>query len=149
MTADILALYQDVVLEHSRRPRNFGPLDGAARRAEGHNPLCGDRMTVHVRVSDRIVTRATFEGVGCAICIASASLMTEVVTGKTIAEVDALQRHVHDLVTAGAHPPTDDSGALSALAGVRKFPVRAKCALLPWHTLHAATDGDEAVVSTE
>lgn len=149
MTADVLALYQRVILDHYRRPRNFGPLVDGARHAEGNNPLCGDRVSVYVRVSEDIITEATFDGVGCAICIASASLMTEAVRGKTIAEVDRWSQRVHDLVTAAPGARVDDLGAVAALAGVRQFPVRVPCALLPWHTLRAAAHEDDKVASTE
>lgn len=149
MTGDVLALYQQTILDHYRRPRNCGPLPAGARHAEGNNPLCGDRITVHARVSGNVITGASFEGAGCAICIASASLMTESVHGKTIAEVDRLGQRVHDLVTAAPGAPAEDLGELTALAGVRHFPVRAKCALLPWSTLRAAAHAENNVVSTE
>ena len=149
MTADVPALYQQVILDHHKRPRNFGPIADGAQHANGNNPLCGDRITIYVRVSGPVVTEATFEGVGCAICIASASLMTEIVRGKTTADVDRLSRRVHDLVSNAPDAPVDGLGTLAALAGVRQFPVRAKCALLPWHTLRAAIHQHDAVVSTE
>jgi nitrogen fixation NifU-like protein len=149
MTASVLALYQQVVVDHYRRPRNVGRLVDGAQHADGDNPLCGDRITVYVRVSGRVITGATFEGAGCAICVASASLMTETVRGKTIAEVDRLGQRVSDLVTGAPGAPVDDLGELTALAGVRQFPVRAKCALLPWHALRAAIHGHDKVVSTE
>jgi len=148
MTSDVLALYQDVILDHHRRPRNFRALaDG--RRAEGSNALCGDRITVYARVAEHVITEATFEGAGCAICIASASMMTEIVRGKTIAQVDVLSQRVQDLITAPPGAPVNELGPLAALAGVRQFPVRAKCALLPWRTLHAAAHENDNVVSTE
>jgi nitrogen fixation NifU-like protein len=151
MTGDVLGLYQQIILDHYRNPRNLRPLVDGARHAEGHNPLCGDRITVYVRLSDdgHLLTDASFEGDGCAICIASASLMTEIVRGKTVAEIDRLAQGVHDLVTAAADAPVDDRDGLVALAGVRQFPVRAKCALLPWHTLHAAVHDRDTIVSTE
>jgi nitrogen fixation NifU-like protein len=149
MTPDVLALYQEVVLDHYRRPRNVGPLVDATKHADGNNPLCGDRITVHVCISGHAITGATFEGTGCAICIASASLMTGIVQGKTIAETDRLDRRVHDLVAAAPDAPVDDLGELAALAGVRQFPVRARCALLPWETLRAAIHEHGEIVSTE
>ena len=148
MTSDVLTLYQAVIRDHNRKPRNFRSLEGG-QHADGNNPLCGDRVTVYVRVADGVITEAAFQGVGCAIFTASASLMTETVQGKTVAELDALCQQVHDLVSAGPGAADDDLGELSALAGVRQFPVRAKCALLPWHTLRAAAHHDSAIVSTE
>lgn len=149
MTADVMALYQQVILDHYRKPQHFGRLVDAARHADGNNPLCGDRITVYVRLSADGIAEATFEGTGCAICIASASMMTESVRGKTITEVDRLSARVHDLVTASPDAPVDDRNPLAALAGVRHFPVRAKCALLPWRTLHAALYEHGKIVSTE
>ena len=148
MTSDLDDLYQDVILDHHRRPRNCRALAGG-RRAEGSNPLCGDRITVYARVSEDVITEATFEGAGCAICIASASLMTEIVRGRTIADVDVLSQRVQDLITARPGAPVDEIGLLSALVGVRQFPIRAKCALLPWHTLHAAAHENDNTISTE
>lgn len=148
MTADVLGLYQQIIIDHSRHPRNFGRLAGA-QQAEGDNPLCGDRVTVSVRLSGDVVAAAAFEGAGCAICIASASLMTEAVRSKTIGEVDALGELVRTLVSAAPDSPLDDRDPLSALAGVRRFPVRAKCALLPWQTLRAAVHRDHGVAATE
>ena len=137
MTGDVLDLYQRVILDHNKAPRNTGVLEGAPH-ADGSNPICGDRITVYAKIADDVVTSTTFEGVGCAICIASASLMTESVRGRTLQEAEALSGRVRDLVTAPPGSPLDDIGELSALAGVRHFPVRAQCALLPWQTLHAA-----------
>jgi nitrogen fixation protein NifU and related proteins len=148
MTADLRALYRDVILDHSRHPRNFRRLE-AGRRAEGVNPLCGDRLTVYVRIDNGIIRDASFEGLGCAIAIASASLMTESVKGKTVAEADALFERVRGMVTASPEAPVDDLGALSTLAGVRLFPVRVKCATLSWHALHAAATADDGLVTTE
>ena len=139
MTADLDALYRDVILDHNRHPRHFHALDGA-RRAEGHNPVCGDRLTVFVRMSDGVIAEASFQGFGCAIAIASASLMTESVPGKTIEEAEALFERVRAVLRAGPSAPVDDLGPLSALAGVRQFPARAKCATLPWQALLAAIE---------
>jgi nitrogen fixation NifU-like protein len=148
MNTELLELYQQIIVDHSRHPRNFGRLAGA-QRADGENPLCGDRVTVYVRLSGDVVAAAAFEGAGCAICIASASLMTESVRSRTIAEVDALGERVRELVTAEPGSPLDDRDPLSPLAGVRRFPVRTKCALLPWHALRAAVHDGHGVASTE
>ena len=148
MNTDVLELYQRIIIDHSRHPRNFGRLAGG-QRADGDNPLCGDRVTVYVRLSGDVVAAAAFEGTGCALCIASASLMTEAVRGRTIADVEALSERVRKLVTAAADDPLGDRDALSALAGVRRVPVRAKCALLPWHALRAAVRQEHGVASTE
>jgi nitrogen fixation NifU-like protein len=141
-------LYQEVILDHNRRPRNFRPIEGG-RRAEGFNPLCGDRLTVYVRVEDGVITDASFQGSGCAISKASASLMTESVKGKTVADVEALFARFHRMITAPPDGPSDNMGKLTALAGVRRFPIRVKCASLPWHTLQAAVEAREEMVSTE
>ena len=148
MTAELRTLYQDTILDHNRHPRNFRALDGA-RHAEGHNPLCGDRLTVYVRVDGGVITEATFQGFGCAIATASASLMTDSVKGKTVAEAGDLSERFHRMVTSPPGAPVEDLGALSTLAAVRQFPVRAKCATLPWRTLQAAAEALDDVVSTE
>ena len=148
MTSDLQALYRDVIVDHNRHPRNFRSIE-AGRKAEGFNPLCGDRLTVYVRVEDGAIVDAGFQGLGCAIATASASLMTESVKGKTVAEADALCQRVQRVVTAPVDAPVDDLGALSALAGVRRFPIRAKCAMLAWHALHAAAAAGDEVVTTE
>jgi nitrogen fixation NifU-like protein len=147
MTSDLEALYRGAIVDHSKHPRNRRPL-AAGRRADGINPICGDRLTVYVEAVDGVISDASFEGLGCAIAIASASLMTESVKGKTVAEADALFERVQRLITAPAEAPVEDLGALSALAGVRRFPVRVKCATLPWHALRAAAAGGK-VVTTE
>lgn len=136
--ADLNDLYQEVILDHNRRPRNFHSLADASHRAEGYNPLCGDRLTLYLKVADGIVTDVSFEGAGCAISKASASLMTDAVKGKPIAEVESLFDRFHRMVTTPPEQPVEDLGKLSALAGVREFPVRVKCASLAWHTLKAA-----------
>ena len=146
--SDLQDLYQEVILDHNRRPRNFRALDGG-RRAEGYNPLCGDRLTVYLRVEDDVIKDATFQGSGCAISKASASLMTDVVKGKTVAEAEALFERFHRVVTAPPDAPVEDLGKLSVLAGVRQFPVRVKCATLAWYALRAAAQAREEVVSTE
>ena len=148
MTSDVQALYDAVILDHNRQPRNFRALDGG-RRAEGDNPLCGDRVTVYVRIDDGIITDATFQGFGCAIVKASASLMTDSVKGKTLDEAGDLFERFHRMITRPPEEPVDDLGKLTVLAGVRQFPIRVKCASLPWHTLRAAVEAREEVVSTE
>ncbi|RMG46020.1 MAG: SUF system NifU family Fe-S cluster assembly protein [Acidobacteria bacterium] len=143
-------LYQEMVLDHGKRPRNRGRLEEPSARAEGYNPLCGDRLTLYLKIEGDVVTDARFEGSGCAISTASTSLMTEAVKGKPVSEVDRLFRLFHDMLTGpeeAAEPP-EELGKLAALAGVRKFPIRVKCATLPWHTLKAALAG-ERVASTE
>jgi nitrogen fixation NifU-like protein len=148
MTSDLETLYRDVILDHNKRPRNFRTLEGA-RKAEGSNPLCGDRLTVYLRIANGTLEDAAFQGFGCAIAVASASLMTECVKGKTVAEAQALFERFLQMITAPEEAPVDDLGELSALSGVRCFPVRVKCATLPWQTLRAATAARVEVVSTE
>lgn len=135
---DLADLYRDVILDHNRRPRNFGPLDPADVTIEGFNPLCGDRLTLRLRFDGDRISDARFEGKGCAISTASASLMTEAVKGRTRAEVDRLFGRVHELLTSDAALPPEDLGKLAALSGVREFPARVKCASLCWHTLNSA-----------
>jgi nitrogen fixation protein NifU and related proteins len=148
MSTELLDLYQEVILDHNRRPRNFHALADASHSAEGYNPLCGDRLTLYLKVADGLVDDVSFEGAGCAISKASASLMTDAVKGKTVAEVQALFDRFHRMVTTPPEQPVEDLGKLSALAGVREFPVRVKCASLAWHTLKAAF-GNEHRTSTE
>jgi nitrogen fixation protein NifU and related proteins len=149
MTTDLDALYDDVILDHNRHPRNFRRLE-TGHHATGYNPLCGDRVTVYLRLDEGVIQEAAFHGVGCAIAMASASLMTESVRGKPVADAGALRDVVRRLVTGtAAAEPTGEAGALLALAGVRQYPVRAKCALLAWETLQAAVAGDEEPVTTE
>ena len=130
-------LYQETILEHNRRPRNFRAVDGS-RIGEGHNPMCGDRFTVYVRVEDDVLADVGFQGTGCAIAKASASLMTETVKGKTIAEAGALRDRLQRTLLAPPGSAVDELGALTALAGVRQFPIRVKCAMLAWRALDAA-----------
>ena len=147
--SDLQDLYQEVILDHNRRPRNFHTIEGG-RHAEGYNPLCGDRLTVYLKVDpDNRIVDAAFQGAGCAISKASASLMTDIVKGKTIEEADALFDRFHRMVTAPADGPVEELGKLSVLAGVRQFPVRVKCATLAWYAFRAAAAATEAVVSTE
>ena len=141
-------LYRDVILDHNRKPRNFGRLEPADARAEGYNPLCGDRLSVFLRLDGDRIEDVRFEGKGCAISTASASLMTEAVKGKSRAAVEEIYQRVHTLLTKQDAPPAQDLGKLAALSGVREFPVRVKCASLCWHTLSAAL-ADGATVTTE
>jgi nitrogen fixation NifU-like protein len=149
--SDLTDLYQEVILDHNRRPRHFGPLAGANRHAHGHNPLCGDRVTVHLVVKDDRIADISFEGSGCAISKASASLMTDAVHGLTVPEAQALFGRVQAMVTSPVGTPIDDDalGKLAALGGVREFPVRVKCASLAWHTLRQALSGNEQTAVTE
>jgi nitrogen fixation NifU-like protein len=146
--SELRELYQAVVLDHYKKPRNFRVLDEANCTAAGHNPLCGDKVTVYLKVENGVVKDIGFQGSGCAISTASASVMTESLKGKTLAEVDKLFRRFHALVT-GAAGEGPGLGKLAVFSGVREFPVRVKCATLPWHTLHAALQGAEQPVSTE
>ncbi len=149
MNPELRELYQDVIIEHSKRPRNFRAVEGA-RQAEGYNPLCGDTITVFVDLDGERVSDCAFQGHGCAISTASASVMTETLKGKTRAEAEALFQRFHDLVTgAGAEADPTRLGKLAVFAGVSEFPSRVKCATLCWHTARAALDGAEAPVSTE
>ena len=151
MTSDLRDLYQEVILDHGKRPRNFGELPGANRHAEGYNPLCGDRETVFVKVQGDRLDDIRFTGAGCAISTASASMMTESLKGRTRAEAEALFARFHDLITgeSKARPGGPELGKLEVFSGVREYPVRIKCATLPWHTLKAALASDGATVSTE
>lgn len=140
-------LYQETIFDHNRKPRNFRKMVNADHVAHGHNPLCGDQLTVYLRVADGVVSEVSFEGQGCAISTASASLMTEAVKGRPIDEVEALFKDFHALLTDV--PPERDFGKLQVLAGVREFPARVKCATLAWHTLHNALSGTRETARTE
>lgn len=145
-------LYQEIILDHYKRPRNFGALAAANCEAEGYNPLCGDRVKISVRVEDDRVVDLSFEGTGCAISTASASLLTEALKGRTVAEAAELFQRFRHLLTADRELPAGESeelGKLVALAGVRDYPMRVKCATLAWHTLRAALERREKVVTTE
>lgn len=149
--SDLRELYQDLIIDHSKRPRNFGALQAANRKSEGYNPLCGDKVTVFLELDNDRLKNISFQGSGCAISTASASVMTESLKGKTLAEVEALFEVFHNLVTgkppaAGKAP---ELGKLAVFSGVSEFPVRVKCATLAWHTLHAALQGAGETVSTE
>jgi len=141
-------LYQETILDHSKRPRNFRLLEDANRNAEGYNPLCGDRCKVFLKESNGVLDNVTFQGAGCAISTASASLMTETLKGKTVAEAEALLAKFHDLLTTDQPLPTD-LGKLAVFSGVREFPARVKCATLAWHTLRAALRSGGEAVSTK
>lgn len=141
-------LYQEVILDHNKRPRNFRTIEPSSHRADGHNPLCGDRLSLYVQVTDDTIADVAFQGSGCAISKASASLMTDAVKGQTIEAATALFARFHAMVTTPPDQPVENMGKLSVLAGVREFPVRVKCASLCWHTLKAALDRKE-VTSTE
>lgn len=147
---DLKDLYRDVIVDHNRNPRNFRPMPDADAHAEGFNPLCGDRLTLYVKLDGETIRDVAFQGSGCAISVASASLLTESVKGRTVAEAERLFASMHELLTR------DDStvdvaslGKLGALSGVREFPARVKCASLCWHTLDAALHRDAEPVSTE
>jgi nitrogen fixation NifU-like protein len=142
-------LYREVILDHNRAPRNFGRVVPANAEARGHNPLCGDKLDVTARLQDDRLEDVRFEGQGCAISTASASLMTEAVKGRTRQEISQLYEEVHELLTHPAHTPKRDLGKLMALAGVAEFPARVKCASLCWHTLNAALTRASAPVTTE
>ena len=147
------ALYQEIILEHNRKPRNFRVMPDANRKVEGNNPLCGDQITLWVRLDGDRVADVSFQGIGCAISKASASMMTAAVKGKTVAEARGLAEHMHDLVTGklDIEKEREALGSLAALSGVSKFPIRVKCASLPWHALRSALDehNAQAVVTTE
>ena len=146
---DLKDLYRDVILDHNKRPRNFGTLEPTDARADGHNPLCGDKLTVSLRMNGERIEDIRFEGQGCAISTASASLMTEAVKGKDRAAVRTLFDRVHALLTREETVADASLGKLAALSGVREFPARVKCASLCWHTLNAALEQGTATVSTE
>jgi nitrogen fixation NifU-like protein len=151
MSSDLRDLYQEVILDHSKKPRNFHAMPSPDRKAEGYNPLCGDRETVFLDLDGEVLKDVSFQGAGCAISTASASMMTESVKGKTRAEADALFARFHELITGKPGGPNGgpELGKLEVFSGVREYPVRVKCATLPWHTLKAALDGAGAPVSTE
>jgi len=150
MSLELRELYQEVILDHNRHPRNRRKLDEPTGFAEGYNPLCGDHVMVYLLTNGGKVDEVSFEGSGCAISTASASLMTEAVKGKTLDEVDAIFREFQSMVTeTGGVTEHPDLGDLEVLGGVREYPVRIKCATLPWHTLKAALQGEADKVSTE
>ena len=146
--SDLRELYQETIFDHYRRPRNCHAVPGANHCAEGYNPLCGDRLTLYLRLDGDTIADVSFEGAGCAISKASASMMTDVLKGRSVAEANALFDRFHRMVTTPPGQPVEDMGKLSVLAGVRQFPVRVKCASLAWHTLKAALN-KERRTSTE
>ena len=147
--SDLGDLYQEVILDHNKRPRNFQKLEGANRKAEGFNPLCGDQITVYLVLENDLIKDIGFQGSGCAISKASASMMTSAVKGKTRSEGEALFDKVHKMLTGAANGDPEELGRLAALSGVCNFPARVKCASLAWHTLRAALESKQDPVSTE
>ena len=148
MNDNLRELYQEVILDHNKRPRNRGKLADATNEADGHNPLCGDQVHVTLHTRDGQIDSIAFEGQGCAISTASASLMTEAVKGRTVEEAEAIFREFQVMVTTPNDAESHEQlGSLVALAGVRDYPVRIKCATLPWHTLHAALVGEKKVTT--
>lgn len=146
--SDLSDLYQEVILDHNKRPRNFRTIEAASHHAKGYNPLCGDRLDLFVQVDNDVITDVAFQGSGCAISKASASLMTDSIKGRTLAEARELFSRFHRMVTTPPDKAVEDMGKLSVLAGVREFPVRVKCASLAWHTLKAALEREPST-STE
>jgi nitrogen fixation NifU-like protein len=148
---ELYELYQQVILDHNKKPRNYHKLETASTKSEGFNPLCGDRLTVYVQMEGDQIKDISFEGSGCAISKASASLMTESVKGKSKAEIEALFKRVHQMLTAPPDASVDIAGLgkLAAFSGVREFPVRVKCATLAWHTLNSALEKKQEPVTTE
>ena len=149
--SDLRELYQEVILDHNRRPRNYHAIDHPSRTARGHNPLCGDRLTLYLTLDNDRITDVGFEGSGCAISKASASLMTEAIKGHTVAEAEALFDRFHALVTTPPDAPVslEGLGKLAVFAGVREYPARVKCASLAWHTMKNAVEAVPATARTE
>lgn len=147
--ADLRELYQEVILEHSKAPRNYRELEDADRKAEGFNPLCGDHFTVYLQMEGDSIRDIGFQGSGCAISKASASMMTQSLKGKTKQEADEIFQRFHSVVTGNANGEGADLGKLAVFAGVSEFPLRVKCATLAWHTVQAALEGKQEAVSTE
>ena len=146
--SDLRDLYQEVILDHNKHPRNFRSVEPHSHQANGYNPLCGDRVTIQLSIEDGVIANIGFQGDGCAISTASASIMTEVLEGKTVEEAQCLFEQFHDLVTRDDAYPEPALGKVAVLAGVRDYPMRVKCATLAWHTLHAALEEKEGT-STE
>jgi len=148
--SELTDLYQEVILDHNRRPHNFRAIDAASAKQEGYNPLCGDRLTLYLTLDGNVIKDVAFQGSGCAISKASASLMTDVLKGKSVNEARELFDQFHAMITSNPETPAPDMGKLSVLAGVREYPTRIKCASLAWHTLKAAVSDDKAgPISTE
>ena len=149
---DLKDLYQEVIIDHNRSPRNFGKLENPTQVAEGYNPLCGDKLNLYLTTEDDLITDVSFDGSGCAISVASASLMTDSLKGKTTGEAEQLFQNFHDLIMDEENPEQEQIqslGKLAALAGVKEYPARVKCATLCWHTLHSALQGDTRSATTE
>ena len=149
MNTDLRDLYQEIILEHSRKPKHAGTLEDATGHAQGNNPLCGDRITVYVKMDGDRIADASFDARGCAISVASASMMTDMLIGKTLDEAQAAHERFAELLTSKERPDLAEDDELAALMGVRDFPTRVKCATLPWHTLKAALEGGDTDVTTE
>lgn len=151
MDNELRELYQQVILDHNKSPRNFKILEHPNHNAEGYNPLCGDRIDIYLNVEDGVIKDISFQGSGCAISKASASLMSSIVKGKTTGEAEALFNKFHDLITGklGENPDYNEFGKLAVFAGVREFPARVKCASLAWHTMVSALKDNGKVISTE
>jgi nitrogen fixation NifU-like protein len=147
--SDLSDLYQEVILDHNKRPRNCYVMDCATRTADGHNPLCGDIVKVYLRIEGGVIEEISFQGHGCAICTASTSMMTESVKGKTVEEAKELFDVFREMLTGVAQEQGVELGKLQVFEGVREYPVRVKCATLAWHTLNAAMEGDEEAATTE
>ena len=147
--AELEGLYQEVILDHNKRPRNRREIEGATRHADGYNPLCGDKVTIFLKLDGDRISDVSFLGSGCAISTASASILTETLKGKTRVEAEALFHKFHELVTGKPVEGGSSLGKLAVFSGVSEFPVRVKCATLAWHTLHSALAGDAEVVTTE
>ena len=147
--SDMRELYQEIILDHNKQPRNCYVMDCAHKSADGHNPLCGDTVKVYLRISDGVISEISFLGAGCAICTASTSLMTESVKGKTVEEAKDLFDEFHHMLTGVAAEQGVELGKLQVFEGVREYPVRVKCATLAWHTLNAAMEGEDEKVTTE
>lgn len=148
MFDDLNDLYQQVIIDHSKRPRNFRKMENPTREALGQNPLCGDNFTVYLLMENDLVKDVSFQGSGCAISVASASMMTEALKGKSKADADKMFDQFRTMITKGG-PGDENLGKLAVLSGVNKFPARVKCAILSWHAVHAAIAGDATIVSTE
>jgi nitrogen fixation NifU-like protein len=149
--SDLRELYQELILDHTKRPRNFGLLETANCQADGYNPLCGDKVTVFLNVENDVVNDIRFQGSGCAISTASASMMTESLKGKTVADAKTLFARFHELLTGKSDqlPDIEALGKLAVFSGVKEFPIRVKCATLAWHTMNAALSHQQQPVSTE
>lgn len=150
MQNELSDLYQELILDHKRHPRNFRDMPDATRAVDGHNPLCGDQLRIYVRLENEKIEDVSFLGAGCAISIASASMLTETLKGKTIEQAQATFNAIHDMLTNDQSSVAPETlGKLGVLSGVRDYPTRVKCATLSWHTLKAALDGDQDTISTE